>query len=98
VIEKCCAAAFFGGLVHPKPVSSASGCPVGVARIETSRSFSNLVWTLLTVGIYSPMSLRITCAGSSAIRPTAPPPPEPPPPPMPPGPAAARDPIRRPIP
>lgn len=78
VLERCCAAAFLGGLVPPKAVHTDVACPQGVARIETSRSFSNLIFTVLTVGLYSPMSLRITCAaaatGASAVPGAAPPP------------------------
>jgi len=66
VVEHCCAAAFLGGLVAPKPVKTEAACAHGVARVETSRSFSNVVFTVLTVGLYSPMSVRITCAAADS--------------------------------
>ena len=66
VVERCCAAAFLGGLVPPKPVKAEAACPHGVARVETSRSFSNVVFTVLTAGLYSPMSMRITCAAADS--------------------------------
>ena len=66
VVERCCAAAFLGGLVAPKPVKAEAACSHGVARVETSRSFSNVVFTVLTVGLYSPMSMRITCAAADS--------------------------------
>lgn len=69
VVERCCQAAYLGGLVPPKPVQSAAACPEGVARVETSRSFSNLVFTVLTAGLYSPVSMRITCASAVAAAP-----------------------------
>ena len=65
VVERCCEAAFLGGLIAPKPVRASGACAHGIARVETSRSFSNVVFTVLTVGLYSPMSLRITCAASA---------------------------------
>jgi hypothetical protein len=67
VIERCCEAGFLGGLVPPKAVQSEAACPDGVARVETSRSFSNVVFTVLTAGLYSPMSVRITCASAPAV-------------------------------
>ena len=67
VIERCCEAGFLGGLVPPKAVRSEAACPNGVARVETSRSFSNVVFTVLTAGLYSPMSVRITCAAVPAM-------------------------------
>jgi hypothetical protein len=67
VIERCCEAGFLGGLVAPKAVQSEAACPNGVARVETSRSFSNVVFTVLTAGLYSPMSVRITCASAQAV-------------------------------
>jgi hypothetical protein len=66
VVERCCEAAFLGGLVPPRTVRSVAACPAGVAKVETSRSFSNLVFTALTAGLYSPMSLRITCAAADS--------------------------------
>ena len=67
VIERCCEAGFLGGLVPPKAVRSEGACPDGVARVETARSFSNVVFTVLTAGLYSPMSVRITCASAPAV-------------------------------
>lgn len=71
VVERCCEAAFLGGLVPPKTVRSVAACPAGVAKVETSRSFSNLVFTALTAGLYSPMSVRITCAAADSAAPAA---------------------------
>jgi hypothetical protein len=67
VVERCCEAGFLGGLIPPKTVRSEAACPSGVARVETSRSFSNVVFTVLTAGLYSPMSVRITCATAPAV-------------------------------
>jgi Bor protein len=67
VVERCCEAGFLGGLIPPKAVQSEAACPNGVARVETSRSFSNVVFTVLTAGLYSPMSVRITCASAPTV-------------------------------
>jgi Bor protein len=67
VIERCCEAGFLGGLVPPRAVRSEAACPNGVARVETARSFSNVVFTVLTAGLYSPMSVRITCAAAPTV-------------------------------
>jgi Bor protein len=66
VVERCCQASFLGGLVAARPVRSDPACPNGIARVEASRSFSNLVFTLLTATLYSPVSVSITCAAPPA--------------------------------
>lgn len=58
---------FLGGLVPPKQVESASTCPSGVARVETRQSFLNLVAQAITLGIYSPMRITVTCASGQAF-------------------------------
>ena len=50
-------------------METASRCPDGVAKVETQRSFLNQVVEILTLGIYTPMEIRVTCAlpaGTSA--------------------------------
>lgn len=43
-------------------------CPEGAAKIETYRSFGNGMIGALTLGIYTPRTVRITCAsGNTAI-------------------------------
>ncbi len=37
-------------------------CPTGVARIETRRSLVNYLVNFLTLGIYTPMQIDVTCA------------------------------------
>ena len=59
------------GLVPPKPISAASKCKSGVARVETVHSFLNGVVGILTFGIYTPMEIRVTCAASRAEIPDA---------------------------
>lgn len=69
VLEQSFASSWIYGLVPPKTVQTASRCPDGVARVETELSFLNQLVHLLTLGIYTPMHIKVTCAqraGASA--------------------------------
>jgi hypothetical protein len=63
VLTKSFAASWIYGLVPPSAVSTASRCPNGVATVETQLSFVNQLVGLLTLGIYTPMEIKVTCAG-----------------------------------
>lgn len=65
VIEKPWATSFVNGLVPIETVNAASECSNGVARVETVHTFMNMVANFLTFGIYSPMSITVTCAAGS---------------------------------
>ncbi len=55
------------GLVPPSSVETASKCTSGVAKVETQRTFLNGLVGILTLGIYTPMEIKVTCAmGGSA--------------------------------
>ncbi len=76
VISKSFASGWILGLVPPSTVSTAAKCPAGPARIETQLSFVNQLVAWLTLYIYTPMEIKVTCAASSASAvapPTAPP-------------------------
>jgi hypothetical protein len=64
VISQPWASSFVFGLVPPKTVEAASQCPNGVATVETQHSFLNMVVAFLTIDIYTPMTITVTCAGS----------------------------------
>jgi len=66
VITQDFASCWVFGLVPPKTVEAASKCPNGVARVETQLSFVNGLVGILTLGIYTPMTIEVTCAGSGA--------------------------------
>ena len=69
VLEQKWASSWIYGLVPPKTVETASKCPDGIAKVETQLSFLNRVVHILTLGIYTPMDIRVTCAlpaGASA--------------------------------
>ncbi len=63
-VEKPWAHGFIGGLVPPTTVETASKCPNGVARVETKHSFPNMLASFLTGGIYTPISIKATCAAT----------------------------------
>jgi hypothetical protein len=62
------------GLVPPSTVSTAAKCPAGPAKAETQLSFVNQLVSFLTLGIYTPMAIKVTCAAAgpgTALRPAA---------------------------
>ena len=61
-IENKWASGWILGLVPPPTVETAQRCPNGVARVDTERSFLNQIVSILTIGIYTPMSIVVTCA------------------------------------
>jgi hypothetical protein len=63
VINQGWASAFLFGLVPPDIRNGGAMCPAGVARVETAHSFKNWLVSIATVGIYTPMTLTLTCAG-----------------------------------
>ena|SRR5687767_13028487 len=71
VIDKSFASAWIYGLVPPSTVSTAQKCPNGVAKVETEHSFVNQLVGILTLGIYTPMHIKVTCAvgGSASVDP-----------------------------
>ena len=66
VIEKGFAHSFIYGLVPPSTVSTTSQCPNGVAMVETQISFVNGLVSSLTGGLYTPMSIKATCAAAGS--------------------------------
>lgn len=66
VITKKFASAWIYGLVPPSTVSAAQQCSTGVARVETQLSFVNQLVGFLTLGIYTPMQIDVTCATSGS--------------------------------
>ena len=64
-IEQPFAASFIGGLVPPSTVETASKCPNGVAKVETQLSFLNWVVSAVTLSIFTPMDIKVTCAAGA---------------------------------
>lgn len=69
-IDKPWASGWIYGLVPPPTLATMQQCPGGVAKVETQLSFANQLVSFLTAGIYTPMSIKVTCAqgrGSAAL-------------------------------
>jgi Bor protein len=62
VIDKSFASSWIYGLVPPETVTTTSKCPHGPAKVETQHTFVNQLVGFLTLGIYTPMQIRVTCA------------------------------------
>jgi hypothetical protein len=61
-IEDKWANAWIYGLVPPSAVETMEQCPAGVAQVDTQLSFLNQLVNFLTIGIYTPMEIVVTCA------------------------------------
>ncbi len=62
VIDKPWAHGFVFGLVPPSTVETQQKCPKGVSKVETQMSFVNAVASALTWSLYTPLSIKVTCA------------------------------------
>lgn len=65
VVEKTFAASWIYGLVPPNTLAVAKDCDKGVAIVETELSFVNQLVGALTLGIYTPMHIKVTCAAGA---------------------------------
>ena len=65
-IKKSFASSWIAGLIPPSTVETASKCPNGVAQVDTQLSFVNQIVGMLTLGIYTPMEIVVTCAARSS--------------------------------
>lgn len=64
-IEEEWASGWAWGLVGPQPIEAQSKCTGGVSKVETEHSFLNGLVQFVTLGIYTPMHLTVTCAGGA---------------------------------
>ena len=62
VIEEPFASGWIYGLVPPNTVSTQAKCPRGVSKVETQHSFVNMLVSLITFDIYTPIDIKVTCA------------------------------------
>ena len=62
VVEQQWAAGWIFGLVPPKTVNTSSQCQKGVAKVETQMSFLNGLVAAITFDIFTPMTIKVTCA------------------------------------
>jgi hypothetical protein len=70
-IDKAWASSYLGGTVAPSTVEARSACPQGVSKVETKHSFLNGLVAVLTLSIYTPMSIEVTCAASAPVAQTS---------------------------
>ncbi len=59
---------WIAGLVPPSTIETAEKCPSGVAKVETQQTFLNGLVAVLTLGIYTPMEIKVTCAADGGDR------------------------------
>lgn len=73
-IEKSFASGWIYGLIPPSTVETQMQCPHGAAKVETQLSFVNMLVGFLTLDIYTPMNIKVTCAaaGKTGLLPTGP--------------------------
>ena len=74
-IEQEWASGFAWGLAGPDPIEAQSKCASGLSKVETEHSFLNGLVGAVTLGIYTPMHLTVTCAagpGADLLLPAAP--------------------------
>ena len=65
-IERRWASSWIYGLVPPTTIETAAKCPGGMAKIETKLGFLNQVVAALTIGIYTPMEIVVSCADADS--------------------------------
>ncbi len=70
-IENKWATGWIVGLVPPDLVETMEQCPAGVAQVDTQHSFLNQLVAGLTMGIYTPMEIVVTCADGGDEMPLA---------------------------
>ena len=66
IVEKKWFLGFVNGLVIPEELDVSEECPAGVAKVETKMSFANQLVTIITGGIFSPMTIKVTCAAGGS--------------------------------
>ena len=66
VVNKPFQPSFVYGLVPPPTLNVASECPNGVAQVETVHSFVEGLVASLTFGLFTPMTIKVTCAGTGS--------------------------------
>jgi len=71
VVDRPWVSTWIFGLVQADPIDVRAACPRGVAVVRTQQSFANGLVGLLTLGIYTPQHVTVTCAMGTAGLPDA---------------------------
>jgi len=69
VVDKPWVPTWIFGLVQADPIETRPLCPGGIATVETETSFLNGLASVVTLGIFTPQHVRITCATSTSALP-----------------------------
>jgi hypothetical protein len=69
VIDKHWDPGWIWGLIANDEVDVRKECPMGVATVETDMSFVNGLASVVTLGIFTPQHVKVTCASRSASLP-----------------------------
>jgi hypothetical protein len=70
VIDKQWVTTWLWGLVAADEIDVRKECPAGVAVVTTEMSFMNGLATAITLGIWAPQHVTVTCAGGMASLPS----------------------------
>lgn len=68
VVSKSFAPSFIYGLVPPPALNVSQQCTNGVAKVETVHTFVEGLVAAITFGIFTPMSMKVTCAAPGSGR------------------------------
>ena len=68
VVSKSFAPSFIYGLVPPPALNVSQQCTSGVAKVETVHTFVEGLVAAITFGIFTPMSMKVTCAAPASGR------------------------------
>lgn len=66
VVQKPWTSMWLWGLVAAQPIDVSQQCRNGIATVETQLTVPNGLVNLVTLGIYSPRSVTVTCAQGRA--------------------------------
>ena len=66
VVEKPWTATWLWGIVPASPIDVTTNCPGGIATVETKQTFMNGLVGALTLGIFTPRDVKVTCASGTA--------------------------------
>ena len=63
VVDKPFQNSFIFGLVPPPELNTRAECPNGASKVETEHSFINGLVAAVTFSLYTPIHVKVTCAG-----------------------------------
>lgn len=66
VVKKPWTATWLWGIVPATPIDVTRDCPGGIATVETKQTFMNGLVSGLTIGIFTPRDVTVTCASGTA--------------------------------